>query len=227
MSETLWQLSTFILPLFVAIILHEMAHGWVAYKLGDDTAKKAGRLTLNPIPHIDPIGSILLPAMLFLSHAGVMFGWAKPVPVRFSALKDTKHDMGLVALAGPLTNFLLALLSGIFLLGIVKIGVTDLLMKWIVDTFQAFLMINISLCAFNLLPILPLDGGRILVSILPTELSEKYAQTEYYGFYILMALLFLLPVLGIDIIMPYMIWMRSGLFSLIVFLLGEIQNGIF
>ena len=219
MSETLWQLSTFIIPLFLAIILHEIAHGWIAYKLGDDTAKKARRLTLNPIPHIDPIGSILLPAMLFLSGTKMMFGWAKPVPVRFSALKDPKHDMGLVALAGPLTNFLLAFISVFFLLGIKKMGLNNLLIEWIFDSFKAFFMINISLCAFNLLPILPLDGGRILVSILPKELSDRYAQTEHYGFYILMVLLFLLPLFGIDIIMPYMVWMQKGLVSSIGFFL--------
>ena len=219
MAETLWQLSTYIIPLFTAIILHEMAHGWMAYRLGDDTAKRAGRLTLNPIPHIDPIGSILLPTVLFLSHAGVMFGWAKPVPVRFSALNDTKRDMGLVALAGPITNFLLAFLTAFLLLGIGKAGVNNLLVKWVFDTFQAFFMINIALCAFNLLPILPLDGGRILVSILPTELSDKYVQTERYGFYILMALLFLLPIMGIDAIRIYMNWMAKGLLSLIAFFL--------
>lgn len=216
--EKLWQLSTFIIPLFMAIILHEIAHGWVAYKLGDDTAKRAGRLTLNPISHIDPIGSILVPILLFISNTGVMFGWAKPVPVRFGALKDTKRDMGLVALAGPMANFLLAVITVFILLGLQKIGVGNLAMQWLSDTFRAFFMINLALCAFNLLPILPLDGGRILVSVLPKSLSEEFAQTERYGFFILVGLLFLLP----DVIHSYMIWMQEGLFSLITFFLGGI-----
>ncbi|MBO5997157.1 MAG: site-2 protease family protein [Alphaproteobacteria bacterium] len=215
MTEKLWELSTFIIPLFMAIILHEIAHGWVAYKLGDDTAKRAGRLTLNPIPHIDPIGSILVPAVLFFSNTGLMFGWARPVPVRFSRLKDQKRDMGLVALAGPLANFLLAIITFFVFKGIMQFDQSNLLVKWFFDSLRVFFMINIALCAFNLFPILPLDGGRILVSILPEKLSNEYAETEKYGFYILMILLFLLPMMGIDVIHSYMKWMATGLIELI------------
>ena len=214
----LWNLSTYIIPLFTAIILHEIAHGWVAYKLGDNTAKNLGRLTFNPIPHIDPIGSILLPSLLFISQAGIMFGWAKPVPVRFGALKDIKKDMGLVALAGPLTNFCLAFLSALCLLGIQKFISVNIISQWFFDSMQAFYWVNLGLCAFNLLPILPLDGGRILVSILPRDLSNQYAQTEKYGFYILIIGLFFLPMMGIDVIRGYMMWMITGLSDLMFFL---------
>ena len=214
----LWSLSTYIIPLFTAIILHEIAHGWMAYKLGDDTAYKSGRLTLNPMPHIDPIGSILLPCLLFVSHAGIMFGWAKPVPVRFGALKDVKKDMGLVALAGPLTNFILAFLSALIVLGMKRFVPANIVTQWIFDSMQAFYWVNLGLCAFNLLPILPLDGGRILVSILPRNASNQYAQTEKYGFWVLLVGLFLLPMFNVDIIHAYLYWMVSGLSDLMFFL---------
>lgn len=216
--ERLWDLSTYIIPLFMAIILHEIAHGWMACKLGDNTAKNLGRLTLNPVPHIDPVGSILLPCLLFFSQAGIMFGWAKPVPVRFGALKDVKKDMGLVALAGPLTNFVLAFLSALILIGMQYFAPVNLATKWIFDSMQAFYWVNLGLCAFNLLPILPLDGGRILVSVLPRDLSNQYAQTEKYGFFILMFGLFFLPMMGIDVIHGYMRWMITGLSDLMFFM---------
>ncbi len=217
MHSALWTVSTFILPLFFAIILHELAHGFVALKMGDNTAKMAGRLTLNPIHHIDPVGSILVPTLLFLTGSGVMFGWAKPVPVNFHALRDEKHDMGLVALAGPVTNFLLAIVSVLLMVAWQSFVPVSPVGQWFFDMFQAFFMINIALCAFNLLPILPLDGGRILASILPNKLASEYAQTEKYGFYILLGILFILPLMGVDFLRAYMRWMTSGLTDLIAF----------
>ena len=216
-NHLLWDLSTYIIPLFLAIVLHEVAHGWMAYKLGDNTAKNMGRLTLNPVRHVDPVGSILVPALLFISKAGFMFGWAKPVPVRFGALKDIKRDMGLVALAGPLCNFILAIFAFLFAILLQKYAPANLLTVWLFDTIRAFLSINLALCAFNLLPVLPLDGGRILVSLLPKRLSEEFEQTERYGFVVLMTMLFFLPMLGIDVVSAYMQWMMSGLIDLLSF----------
>ena len=221
----LMNFSMFIIPLFLAIVLHELAHGWVALKLGDHTAQKEGRLTLNPLHHIDPIGSIFIPAFLFLSHSPFMFGWAKPVPVRFEALRDPKRDMGLVALAGPLMNFLLAI-GTIFVLALFeKYLPAKGLFGWVRGNFEALFVISISLCAFNLFPMLPLDGGRIIASILPDKWAREYAKTEQYGFLLFLFLLIGLPYLGrilhlnLDIIGHYMLWMRTGLLRIISWLI--------
>lgn len=213
--------SMFVIPLFLAIILHEMAHGWAALKLGDKTAQKAGRLTLNPIAHIDPVGTIFVPGFLFLSGSPFMFGWAKPVPVRFEALRDPKRDMGLVAIAGPLMNFLMAFVAVFILILFEKYLPGSFVFAWLKGNFQALFIISISLCAFNLFPMLPLDGGRIVVSLLPQKWAQTYSKTEQYGFLIFLLLLIGLPYLGrilnlnLDIIGAYMVWMRTGLLHII------------
>ena len=186
-----------ILPLLFAITVHEVAHGWMAHKLGDQTAKMMGRLTLNPIKHIDPVGTILVPGLL-LVLGGFIFGWAKPVPVTVENLRQPRRDMALVALAGPGANLLMALLWAV----IAKIGIllgpgmewlgTPLMLMGIIGiTFNLILMV------LNLLPILPLDGGRVLESLLPGPLSYKFSRLEPYGFMILLVLLIsgLLPKL--------------------------------
>ena len=215
-----WDVSVFVIPLFLSIILHEIAHGWAAALCGDTTAKRMGRLTLNPIAHIDPVGSILLPALLLITRSGFMFGWAKPVPVNFQALNDEKKDMGLVALAGPLMNFVLALCATLVMVLCWgnKIAPSSMFSLWMYDTLRAFISVNIGLCAFNLFPLLPLDGGRIVVSILPKALSEKYAQTERYGIVILLIIIFVLPNLGLDILHPYVLWIAQGLVDIIKFI---------
>ncbi len=187
-NEVIQQLSLIALPLLFAITVHEAAHGWAALKLGDDTAYHLGRLTLNPIKHIDPIGTILLPLFMFFT-AGFAFGWAKPVPVNFLRLRRPRRDMALVALAGPMANLLMAILWGI----IAKIGMM------MGDTFPAttflFLagiygvMINVALMILNLLPILPLDGGRILHGLLPPKMGDAYGELEPYGLIVLVVLL--------------------------------------
>ena len=173
----------------VSVILHECAHGWVAYMRGDPTAKLEGRLTLNPIKHIDPFGTIILPALLItlriLGYSTVVLGWAKPVPVNFARLYRPKTDMIWVALAGPVTNILLAVLLSLFLRPELPLNVVSLL------AFAIF--INLLLAIFNLMPIPPLDGSRILMGLLPTPLALAYSRLERYGILIV----FLLLSLGI------------------------------
>ncbi|PJC67548.1 MAG: site-2 protease family protein, partial [Zetaproteobacteria bacterium CG_4_8_14_3_um_filter_59_5] len=161
-------ISIWALPVMLAIVLHEVAHGWMADKLGDDTARWMGRLTLNPIKHIDPIGTILVPAMLLVFGSPILFGYAKPVPVNFRKLRHPKRDMVWVALAGPVTNVLLAIASAALLALMVQLPED---MVWLAQPVasmcQASIIINMVLCIFNLIPLPPLDGGRVAVGLLP------------------------------------------------------------
>lgn len=172
-------------PILVAVILHEIAHGWVAYYLGDDTAQRAGRLTLNPLPHIDPFGSVLLPMFLIGIGSPFVFGWAKPVPVNFRNLPNPKRDMVAVALAGPATNIVLAVLSAVVAHLAVGVG-----LDWLTAVAVVSVQFNVVIAVFNLVPILPLDGGRVLFGLLPREPALAFARLEPYGMLIVMALLF-------------------------------------
>jgi len=183
-------ISIWALPVLFAIVLHEVAHGWMADKLGDNTARFMGRLTLNPIKHIDPIGTILIPIVLLISGSPFLFGYAKPVPVNFGKLNHPKRDMIWVALAGPVTNLILALLSTLLLVVALNMPAS---MGWVSEPLalmcQASIIINMVLLIFNLLPLPPLDGGRVAVGLLPGPMAYQLSRIEPFGFLIIVLLL--------------------------------------
>ena len=186
--------SVWILPVLLAVTLHEAAHGYVAWVLGDDTAKQLGRVTLNPLVHIDRFGTVILPGLLLLFSAPFLFGYAKPVPVSVGRLNHPRRDMMLVAVAGPLANIIFALLAAIMfhLLFLVP----DFADNWVARTLLNMFQLNLILAVFNLLPIPPLDGGRILTGALPYPLAVRLAALERFGMVLIVGGLFLLPFLG-------------------------------
>jgi Zn-dependent protease len=194
LNISLYDLSTWVLPLVIAITFHEAAHGFVAHRLGDDTAFRLGRVSFNPLKHIDPFGTVILPGILLLSHAPFLFGYAKPVPVNFRNLKHPKLDMVWVALAGPATNIVLALAAALAFHALPLAPAN--IAQWTADNLKNAFLINIVLAIFNMLPIPPLDGGRVAVGLLPKVLAMPLARLEPFGMLILIGLLILLPVLG-------------------------------
>jgi Zn-dependent protease len=191
---TLYGISVWILPLITAITFHEAAHGFVAHHFGDNTAWERGRVTFNPLKHIDPFGTIVMPAILLLSHSPFLFGYAKPVPVNFRALRNPRIDMVWVALAGPGTNIALALVAALAF-HVLNYLPTDAA-QWVADNLKNALVIYVVLAIFNMLPIPPLDGGRVAVGLLPRVLAAPLAQLEPYGMLILIGILILLPLAG-------------------------------
>ncbi|HEX5515871.1 MAG TPA: site-2 protease family protein [Gammaproteobacteria bacterium] len=202
------RLAIWVLPVLFAITLHEVAHGWAAERLGDKTARRLGRISLNPIRHIDPVGTVLVPLLLFFT-SGFIFGWAKPVPVTWENLRRPKRDMALVAVAGPGANLLMAI--GWALLAKLAAGAASLsptMAQGLVLMGLAGLQINIVLMVLNLLPLPPLDGSRIVSGVLPPGPERAYAQIEPYGIVILL-LLMVTGVLGKLLIPPVLAIMRA------------------
>lgn len=187
-------LSVWFLPVVIAITFHEAAHGWTALKLGDDTAYRMGRVTFNPVKHVDPIGTFVLPGiLLYLSGGRFMLGWAKPVPVAFHRLNNPRRDMILVALAGPGINIALAIACLLILhpIGQLRSGPAAL---WVWENLWNAVSVNVILACFNMLPIPPLDGGRVVTGLLPYEAARRYARIEPFGIFLLLGIIFLVPM---------------------------------
>ncbi|RLJ17826.1 site-2 protease family protein [bacterium endosymbiont of Escarpia laminata] len=206
MDEILYKLSIFALPLLFAVTVHEAAHGWMAEKLGDSTARMLGRVTLNPLRHIDPVGTVVVPIAVYLL-SGFIFGWAKPVPVNWNNLHNTRRDVALVSLAGPGANFLMALIWALLIyLGLWMFNSLEWVARPLIYMGVAGVLINAILMALNLLPVPPLDGGRVVYSLLPPKMAQVYSRLEPYGLFIVVLLLatgllgmILWPLIGLTI----------------------------
>ena len=200
-TNPLYEIAIWLVPLVIAIVFHEVAHGLVARRLGDPTADERGRLSLNPIRHIDPFGTVILPLALAITHAPV-FGWAKPVPVNFRRLNHPRRDMVLVALAGPGMNLILALFGAAILAATISLsgGAQDGAARFVAANALNFILINIFLGVFNLLPVPPFDGGHVVQGLLPPALARSFGKIGRFSLLVLVMLLLVLPMLGVDII---------------------------
>ncbi len=193
-AATLYVASTWLLPVIIAITFHEASHGFVARRFGDDTAWRLGRVSFNPLKHIDPFGTIVLPGLLLASGAPFLFGYAKPVPVNFRGLNNPRRDMVWVAAAGPAMNLALATLAGLafHIVDFLPVGAAH----WVAQNLENAIVINVVLAVFNMIPLPPLDGGRVAVGLLPDALAFPLARLERFGMPILIGLLIILPMIG-------------------------------
>ncbi len=221
----LYNISVWALPVLFAITLHEAAHGYAAFKLGDPTAYVLGRISLNPLRHVDFFGTILVPLFLAFTHSPFLFGWAKPVPVDARKFKKPREQMALVAIAGPGVNIILAIISALMMR---VLHVMDgAFANWLMINFKNSLIINVILAVFNMLPILPLDGGRVINGLLPRELANRYEQTESYGFFLVIFLLLILPMIGgamglnLNFVGAYIQTVSAFIIDLIAILTGQ------
>lgn len=209
MNDLLSGIAVWALPVILAVTLHEAAHGYAARAMGDDTAERMGRISLNPLRHVDPFGTVILPALL-LVVGGVMFGWAKPVPVDFSRLRPLRLGMVVVAAAGPAVNVLMAAMAvlGLWLIPVMP----DPAQLWLFENLKNAIYINLLLAVFNMLPIPPLDGGRVMTGLLPWPLAVRLARLERFGLLLVLGFLFLLPMLGnaVGINLDLLGWLVSG-----------------
>jgi len=196
-ENTLYQIAVWLVPLVIAIVFHEVAHGLVARRLGDPTAAQSGRLTLNPIRHVDPVGTLILPMLLALAHAPI-FGWAKPVPVNYQRLRNPRRDMVLVALAGPGMNLLLAVIGSLVLAATVWAsgGEPTPGTLFVAQNAINFVLINIFLAIFNLIPLPPFDGGHVVQGLLPPRAAVSFGKIGRYSLFVLIFLLLVLPMLS-------------------------------
>lgn len=194
LEQVFLAISVWALPIVLAITLHEAAHAYVAWRLGDDTAFRLGRVSFNPVRHVDPVGTVMLPGALLLLSAPFLFGYAKPVPVLFANLRNPRWSMVLVAAAGPAANLLLAFVSALAFHLVVFMP--DAVASWAALNLRNSILINLILAVFNMLPIPPLDGGRIAVGLLPYRLALPLARLEKWGLLIIVALLFIVPFVG-------------------------------
>ena len=226
LPQMIFLVSIWAIPVIVAITFHEAAHGFVARLLGDDTASRLGRVSFNPLRHIDAIGTILLPGLLLLLNSPFLFGYAKPVPVNFRALRNPRIDMVWVALAGPATNIALALSAALAFHALPLVPTNAA--QWLADNLKNALIINVVLAIFNMLPIPPLDGGRVAVGLLPNVLAYPLSRLEPYGMLILIGILIILPLAGsqfglnLDVISAILRTSTGYLIRLILVLSGNI-----
>ena len=225
MNVSFYDISVWVFPVLIAITFHEAAHAFVAYRLGDNTAWQLGRVSFNPLRHIDPFGTVLLPAMLLFAHSPFLFGYAKPVPVNFRNLNNPRLDMVWVALAGPATNILLALAAALAFHALPFAPANST--QWIADNLKNAIVINVVLAVFNMMPIPPLDGGRVAVGLLPRPLALPLARLEPFGMLILIGILILLPLAGsqfglnLDVISAILRTLTGYVIQAVLFLTGN------